>query len=129
MYFISTWVSKPPWTNGNTQKFLDVNKANTLAPLSKRNFLMREFSMGRWPTVIPEVISVILIAKSCRDCILCKHTQIFVGLEAASICGNNNTQAHRVSIRTTLHTPFFSHTYKQTKTGRFVRIFLLFKDN
>ena len=60
-------ISNPPCTRGETQYMYDVSFALILASWSRRNLVVREFSIGRCPSVLPKFFSINFIAKN-RKC-------------------------------------------------------------
>lgn len=60
-------ISNPPCTRGETQYMYDVSFALILASRSRRNLVVREFSIGRCPSVLPKFFSINFIAKN-RKC-------------------------------------------------------------
>ena len=60
-------ISNPPCTIGETQYMYDVSFALILASRSRRNLVVREFSIGRCPSVLPKFFSINFIAKN-RKC-------------------------------------------------------------
>ena len=46
-------ISSPPCTKGDLLYVVDDKVANTVAPRCNKNFVGREISIGKWPTVFP----------------------------------------------------------------------------
>ena len=77
-------ISRPPWINDYLLLFVDDNCASTFAPQSMRNFVIRESSIGKCPTVWP-LLFIVLIAKSSNGLFVSwAHTSfsLFVGTQA-----------------------------------------------
>ena len=53
-------ISRPTWTRGERQKFVDVSVPVTFAPRSNINLVIQDTSLGKCPTVDPFLDSVLI---------------------------------------------------------------------